>query len=76
MTLVDAVPGIRYEIVAITGPERGRISELGFNPGCEVTIYSKGFNEYKVVNCRGVKTGLGKNHLMNIIIAEIDDTRV
>jgi Fe2+ transport system protein FeoA len=44
---------------------------MGFNPGCEIFLESKGFDEYSVVNCRGVKVALGKNQTKYISIAEI-----
>jgi len=71
MTLNEAKLGIKYKIVSILGPNRSRLAEMGFNPGCEIFLESKGFDEYSVVNCRGVKVALGKNQTKYISIAEI-----
>lgn len=76
MTLVEAVPGVKYEIVSITGENRHRISQLGFNPGCEIFVSHIGFDSYKVVNCRGTKVALAKQELSNIIVFELPFDKV
>lgn len=71
MKLTDGIPGVKYEIISISGQFRNRLAELGFNPGCEIKISSKHFANYIVVNCRGSQTGLTKTETENIHIAEI-----
>jgi Fe2+ transport system protein FeoA len=76
MTLLEAIPGIKYEIVTIIGPNRNRLSEMGFNPGCEISVCSKNSEEYRVVNCRGFKIGLRKEETQCILITELSHDEV
>ena len=52
MTLFDGSAGETYRIESICGTVRTRLSELGFNPGCEIKILNKQHSNMMVVNCR------------------------
>ena len=52
MTLFDGSAGETYKIESICGTVRSRLSELGFNPGCEIKILNKQHSNMMVVNCR------------------------
>lgn len=52
MTLFDGSAGETYKIESICGTVRLRLSELGFNPGCEIKILNKQHTDMMVVNCR------------------------
>ena len=41
MTLFDGSVGETYKIEHICGAVRARLSELGFNPGCEIKILNE-----------------------------------
>jgi len=68
MTLFDGCAGETYRIESICGTARRRLSELGFNPGCEIKILNKQLTGMMVVNCRESQIALRKEEAQSIFI--------
>jgi Fe2+ transport system protein FeoA len=68
MTLFDGSAGETYTIESICGTVRTRLSELGFNPGCEIKILNKQLTGMMVVNCRESQIALRKEEAQSIFI--------
>ena len=64
MTLFDGSAGETYKIESICGTVRSRLSELGFNPGCEIKILNKQHSNMMVVNCRESHIALRKEDII------------
>ena len=73
MTLFDGSAGETYRIESICGTVRARLSELGFNPGCEIKILNKQHSDMMVVNCRESHIGLRKEEAQCIHISPVKD---
>ncbi len=73
MTLFDGSAGETYRIESICGTVRTRLSELGFNPGCEIKILNKQHTDIMVVNCRESHIALRKEEALCIHIAPVKD---
>ena len=73
MTLFDGSAGETYRIESICGTVRTRLSELGFNPGCEIKILNKQYADMMVVNCRESHIALRKEEAQCIHIAPVKD---
>lgn len=73
MTLFDGSAGETYKIIAICGTVRSRLSELGFNPGCEIKILNKQHTDMMVVNCRESHIALRKEEAQCIAIGPVKD---
>ena len=73
MTLFDGSAGETYRIESICGTVRTRLSELGFNPGCEIKILNKQHTNMMVVNCRESHIALRKEEAQCIHIALVKE---
>lgn len=73
MTLFDGSAGETYRIESICGTVRSRLSELGFNPGCEIKILNKQHTDMMVVNCRESHIALRKEEAECIAIGPVKD---
>ncbi len=73
MTLFDGSTGETYRIESICGTVRLRLSELGFNPGCEIKILNKQHANMMVVNCRESHIALRKEEALCIHIEPVKD---
>ena len=73
MTLFDGSAGETYRIESICGTVRLRLSELGFNPGCEIKILNKQHTNMMVVNCRESHIALRKEEAQCIHIEPVKD---
>ena len=73
MTLFDGFVGEPYKIEFICGAVRARLSELGFNPGCEIKILNKQHAAMMVVNCRKSHIALRKEEAQCIHICPVKD---
>lgn len=73
MTLFDGSAGETYKIESICGTVRLRLSELGFNPGCEIKILNKQHTDMMVVNCRESHIALRKEEAQCIHIASVKE---
>jgi Fe2+ transport system protein FeoA len=73
MTLFDGSAGHTYIIEHICGTVRTRLSEMGFNPGCKITILNKQHSDMMVVNCRESHIGLRKEEAQCIHIEPVKD---
>ena len=73
MTLFDGSAGETYRIESICGTVRSRLSELGFNPGCEIKILNKQHTNMMVVNCRESHIALRKEEAECIYIEPVKD---
>ena len=73
MTLFDGNSGETYKILSICGSVRIRLSELGFNPGCEIKILNKQHTDMMVVNCRESHIALRKEEAQCIHISPVKD---
>ena len=73
MTLFDGLAGNTYKIEHICGTVRTRLSELGFNPGCEVKILNNQHTDMMVVNCRESHIALRKEEAQCIHIAPVKE---
>ena len=71
MTLFDGLPEETYTIEHICGAVRTRLSELGFNPGCEIKILNKQHTNMMVVNCRESHIALRKEEAQCIHITPV-----
>ncbi len=71
MTLNNAIPGIDYEIIHISGLYRQRLAEMGFNPGCNIRVTNKSIKDMMVINCRNSAIALRKEEADCIHIADI-----
>lgn len=72
MTLYDAEQNKTYKIKSISGIFRQRLSELGFNPGCKITITNKHHKGLVVINCRESQIVLRKQEAECIQIEDSD----
>ncbi len=73
MTLFDGSAGETYKIESICGTVRTRLSELGFNPGCEIKILNKQHSNMMVVNCRESHIALREEEAQCIHISPVKD---
>ena len=73
MTLFDGSAGETYRIESICGTVRLRLSELGFNPGCEIKILNKQHTNMMVVNCRESHIALRKEEAQCIHIEPVKE---
>ena len=73
MTLFDGSAGETYRIESICGTVRSRLSELGFNPGCDIKILNKQHTDMMVVNCRESHIALRKEEAQCIAIGPVKD---
>ena len=73
MTLFDGSAGETYRIESICGTVRSRLSELGFNPGCEIKILNKQHSNMMVVNCRESHIALREEEAQCIHISPVKD---
>ena len=73
MTLFDGSAGETYKIESICGSVRTRLSELGFNPGCEIKILNKQHTDMMVVNCRESHIALRKEEAQCIHIVSVKE---
>ncbi len=73
MTLFDGFVGETYRIEFICGAVRTRLSELGFNPGCEIKILNKHNAAMMVVNCRESHIALRKEEAQCIHICPVKE---
>ena len=73
MTLFDGSAGETYKIESICGTVRSRLSELGFNPGCEIKILNKQHTNMMVVNCRESHIALREEEAQCIHVCPVKD---
>jgi Fe2+ transport system protein FeoA len=73
MTLFDGSAGETYRIESICGTVRTRLSELGFNPGCEIKILNKQHSNMMVVNCRESHIALREEEAQCIHVCPVKD---
>jgi Fe2+ transport system protein FeoA len=73
MTLFDGSAGETYKIESICGTVRSRLSELGFNPGCEIKILNKQHSNMMVVNCRESHIALREEEAQCIHVCPVKD---
>ena len=73
MTLFDGSVGETYRIESICGTVRSRLSELGFNPGCEIKILNKQHSNMMVVNCRESHIALREEEAQCIHVCPVKD---
>jgi Fe2+ transport system protein FeoA len=73
MTLFDGSAGETYKIESICGTVRTRLSELGFNPGCEIKVLNKQHMDMMVVNCRESQIALRKEEAQCIHITPVKE---
>ena len=72
MTLNEAEQNKTYLIKSISGIYRQRLSELGFNPGCKITITNKHHKGLFVINCRESQIALRTQEAECIQIEDIN----
>ena len=73
MTLFDGSAGETYKIESICGTVRSRLSELGFNPGCEIKVLNKQHSNMMVVNCRESHIALREEEAQCIHVCPVKD---
>ena len=73
MTLFDGSAGETYKIESICGTVRSRLSELGFNPGCEIKILNKQHTNMMVVNCRESHIALREEEAQSVYISPVKE---
>jgi Fe2+ transport system protein FeoA len=73
MTLFDGSVGETYKIEHICGAVRARLSELGFNPDCEIKILNKQHTNMIVVNCRESHIALREEEAKCIHVCPVKD---
>jgi Fe2+ transport system protein FeoA len=73
MTLFDGSVGETYKIEHICGAVRARLSELGFNPDCEIKILNKQHTNMMVVNCRESHIALREEEAKCIHVCPVKD---